>query len=608
MALSFSRLTAADAPLPRVPPADLSKLSPADFADEELDLPFYLAHFHAVANGIEENGPDRGALKLPVWRSAGVQGTHNARLMENILALAYFYCLDRPWNPYRGHPAVRARMEAALDFWIRAQSPDGRFAEYGPQDWNLAATAFATKFFGETLILLHRGPPIDPSVHVRATAAVRKAIEATLTMTEMYTHGRSLTNQYGNVWGGGLAYFSLHPDPALQALWEKRFHQSAADFQSPAGYYYERDGSDFGYTTTTHDHNSRQAWEWLRGTKLGDEMVAKEARWFEWLAANAVPEPDGGGFILNRAIETRKMLPAFDHYDTPLGEFIPLIRALAESREERVARWRRERDRLSAIWPTMPPLAVGEREAYYPYAFLHRRLNEWRPSTAERDAARALLPALQAATANRQFADSRKAVATTFARRPGYYASFNSGQKLTVQQRYGLGLLWTPQLGAVLQSQTNSDVAAWGTQAAGAKSVYENASMAADFSVEGQKLPKPVPGVHNLPSGELVFRYPLAQRGTKAVTFAAGRVSVAVTHAGEFTEVLPLLVPSDGRIELESRRALLKSPRGTFVVNFGAGVDATLRDIPGAILRKRVVSLLLRATDTLTYDLATETK
>jgi len=32
----------ADSGLPEVKPADLAKLSPADFADEDLDLPYYL--------------------------------------------------------------------------------------------------------------------------------------------------------------------------------------------------------------------------------------------------------------------------------------------------------------------------------------------------------------------------------------------------------------------------------------------------------------------------------------------------------------------------------------------------------------------------------------
>ena len=66
--------------------------------------------------------------------------------------------------------------------------------------------------------------------------------------------------------------------------------------------------------------------------------------------------------------------------------------------------------------------------------------------------------------------DTRKAAVFTFVRRPGYYVAFNAGERIHEQQRYGLGLVWTPALGAVLQSLTSSDVAAWRDQMAAARS------------------------------------------------------------------------------------------------------------------------------------------
>lgn len=598
---------AVEAALPLVPAVDLARWRPADFTDDELDLPYYLAHFHELANAIESNGPERGAIRISVWR--GNANVFNARVMENILSLAYWYCLDRPWNPYRAHPAVRARLEAALDFWCRAQSADGRFSEYGAQRWSLAPTAFATKFMGETLILLKSGPPIDAALHDRVVEASRRAIHATLTNAELYEHGKHFTNQFGNVWGGGLAHFSIYPDPELRALWEKCFRDSRADFQSPAGYYYERDGPDFGYTTSTHDHNSRQAWEWLRGTPLGDEFLAKEAAWFEWLAANAVPEPDGGGFVYNRAIDTRQKHAGFRHYDSPLGEFIPLVRAFAESREERAARLKRERAELETNWPVVRPLPVGDFWAYSPYAFLHRRLHEWRPTTAERDAAQKLLPMLARDDYVRQFADGRRRVVFTFVRRPAYYAAFNAGEKISEQQRYGLGLFWTPQLGAVLQSQTASDTAAWGTQAVGMKSVYENATLPVEFVAGKSVVMTAVPGARDwMDDTDVTVHYKLGESGAKALWFGRDSVVVAVKHAGEFTETLPLLVPPDGQIKQAADRVTLTTPRGEFIVWFREGVTATTSDAPGAVLAKRVVVLTLRAKDKLVYELGGEAK
>src|SRR5215813_3993777 len=109
--------------------ADLSRLSVDDFRDDELDLPYYLANFHRVANSVALSGARRGFIDIPVWRDLKDNQPYNARIMESILSLAYFYTLDRPWNPYRGDPALRARLEAALDFWCNSQNTDGRFSE-----------------------------------------------------------------------------------------------------------------------------------------------------------------------------------------------------------------------------------------------------------------------------------------------------------------------------------------------------------------------------------------------------------------------------------------------------------------------------------------------
>src|SRR5512138_2141987 len=108
-----------------VPEVDWSKLTPAMFTDDELDLPYYLAHFAKVANAVVEEGPDRGFIRLSVWRAPKDNQPYNARIMESILSLAYFYATNRPWNVYYGKPEVRDRLEAALDFWCRIQAPTG---------------------------------------------------------------------------------------------------------------------------------------------------------------------------------------------------------------------------------------------------------------------------------------------------------------------------------------------------------------------------------------------------------------------------------------------------------------------------------------------------
>ena len=91
-------------PLPDVPAVDLARLKPEDFSDDDLDLPYYLAHFPTIANSVDSTGPTRGYIRYPL-AYAEVDG-ENTRAMENVLSLAWFYTASRPWNPYRGHPAL----------------------------------------------------------------------------------------------------------------------------------------------------------------------------------------------------------------------------------------------------------------------------------------------------------------------------------------------------------------------------------------------------------------------------------------------------------------------------------------------------------------------
>jgi hypothetical protein len=584
-------------------PVNLQNLVPSAFADEELDLPYYLAHFSTLANAVEVSGSNRGFINLRVWRGNAAT-PHNARVMENVLSLAWFYTQNRDWNPYYAAPALRARIEAALQFWTASQGSDGQFAEYKPGVFGLAPTAFATKFFGEALILLRSGPPLDRDVLAAAEATLVKAVRATLSLPALYTTGRSFSNQFGNVWGGGLALLSFHPDAGLQALWEQKFISSRTDFQSPAGFYYEGDGPDFEYTLHTHRHSLRQAWEWLRGTPLGRELAAQESAWIDWLALNAVPEP-GGGFALNAAIATRKTLTSFRSYDTPIAEVVPLMRAFAESVEELAARRKAEREHWIATWPRVAPLVDGEASAYSPYTFLHRRLKEWRPSSAERDAARAALPVLARERFTIQRVDSRKNATFSFVRRPAYYATFTSGDQASDPQRYGLGLVWSPRLGTVLMSQPASDRGSWGTMSSTAK-VFEAGSINGEISLNNAPIAGRAPGNYELPPGRLESRYSLGTSGQKWVNFDDTAIAVRVKHTGEFEERLPLLVPADGRVSVEPGLVTMATPRGRFVVRFNTHVAALVEPQPVTVLDKKLVVVRLRGRNTLTYSLRPE--
>lgn len=582
-----------------VPPVDLSALNPAGFTDEELDIPYHLQHFARVANSVVLDGPDRGFIGLSVWRRPQDNKPYNARVMENHLSLAFFYCTDRPWNPYYRSPQVRERLEAVLDFWCRMQNSDGRFSEYKDKGWNLPATAFATKFMGRTLELLAAGPPIDPGLLQRVTEADLKAIRATLTMDSLYGSGKTFSNQFTNVFAGAPAYLGLHPDPEIRELLYSKMRSSLTDYQSPAGYFYEANGPDFGYSLSTHHSNLDMSWNFLHDTPAAEYLVQMETRWAEWLSYNALREPDGSVFILNRGVETRQRHGDFDRLDTPIAEKVPLTRAFATSEAELAALRAKERAALVANWPRVRDLAVGNSGAFSPYAFLARTYRKWYPTQEQRAEATKLLPYLARDRFTHQRVDDRRPIVFTYIRRPGYYACLNTGAVITSQQRLGLGAIWLPGEGTVLQSQSASADSAWGTLLPDGKGVCEAASMPATFTVDGKDV-KPETGNRDLAAGDVVAAYALGKTGRKSITFGDAAISVSVQRPGALTEIIPLLVAPTENLAISDHGFRLSGPAASLTVDCP---DARLstRHTSTTVGGRSLVVVVLEGKDRLEY-------
>ena len=595
-------------------PVTLADFSPEDFTDTELDIPYCLNHFHRLANAVEMDGPNRGFINISVWRRPKDNKPYNARIMENLVTLAFFYCTDRPWNVYHADPDLRERLEAALDFWCRIQNQDGRFSEYGDGNWNLAATAFATKFMGQTLHLLHGGPPIDPDLHQRVIKADRKALYATFTDEKFQQHGRNLTNQYANAWGGALAYLDLFPDSEIEQLLDHRLEESLTTFQSPVGYFYERSGPDWGYFLGTHHSDIHAAWHYARGTDRASIFLEKEQRWYDWFSYNAVREPDGSGYTLNRAIETRQKQAAITEYrpnlggpewktsgeldTTALGEELELPRAFGRTTEALAQDVVDARTRLEATWPNVHPLEIGESWALTPYAHLHRDHITWHPTLKQKEAATAILPYIARNRFTHQRTDSRHPVTFTFIRRPSYYAAFNTGQILSAQQRYGLGLLWHPKAGTFLQSQTDTDDAAWGTITD--DTFYEASDINATFQINGNDF-TPQPGNHDLPESDLIIGYSLGKNGHKTVAFNQENLEVAVQDTGTFTEIIPLLKEPSDIVQIQNNTLTLKRNTTTFTIS--SNQPLTLTETGYTSSNRTAIALCIEAENELTYHL-----
>lgn len=584
-----------------VPPVDLSRQAPSDFSDEELVVPYYLAHFHRVANSVLMSGPNRGFISLPVWRPKKFNEPYNARVLENYVTFAYFYTADRPWNPYRGHAAVRARLEALLDFWCRSQNDDGLFSEYKPKGWNLPATGFATMFMGETLRMLKQGPPIDVDLLKRVEAAHRKAIRALLTNDALFNAGKGCSNQYSGLWGGALAHFDVCPHADLRALMKPMLVKCLAHHQSPAGYWYENHACDWPYTLRTHAGNLLMAWHYGRKTDLADLFVRAEQRWTEWQSYNCLREPDGS-YVLNLAINSRtRTLNRTRH--NPIAERVVLQRAFLPTRDEAAQAVRAKRRELEKAWPEVPELEVGTSHTYSPHPILNLHHFRWCPTEIQRSEAIRQLPYIARDCFTHQRADARTPQTITFVRRPAYYAVFNAGKQRHGQQRFGLGMVWCEPVGTIVLARPGSYTMCWGTRPDKAKAVVETQLSSPSFRVAGEAI-KVVPGPRDLPEGDLSVSYALGKAGKKTVAFTDTGINVRIEAEGAFSEQIPLRLPDGASVRVDGNVATVLDKPVRFIVTVEGPATLVTKPQPEPVEGKRATVLVLKASDRLTYTMS----
>ena len=618
-----------------VPSANFSTIQLSQFADHELDVPYHLNHFAQVANSVVENTTvingvtyPRGFLNIKVNREPVDNVPHNARILEMQMALAFFYTADRPWNPYRGSLPVRQRLEAMLDLWTTMQAPEGStyaglFTEYSAGNWSMAPTSFGVMAAAQAVdMILASGLPFDATILENAKTAIRRALMALFTREDMRRHARQWSNQFNGAYHAALIYLERWPDAQLDAAFVQAVKDSSAQDQSPAGFWYEQEGPDFGYSGV-HDNNLRVAWPRLRQrADLASYIIGDDLAWNGWLAANMVLQPGlaTNTFFTSAGLNTRTSHAFQTPRSRPLAEFAPTSRAFALTDTEFAASLTAKRDSERLRFGNYGNLSVPSAYSYIPtFVYDASRpagsiLNGWHPTAAQRDAAIAALPSRATNTFNRLYhngAPNSGAFSLGAIKRPGYYATFASGNRRLARQAYGLNLLWHPSFGLALQpvSGTSGSIPwQWGTvRGTDAGLAYETGNMPGTIKA-GAETVEPVAGVTDLPAGDYSVSYALAGGGTtygrKSVTFGGSGVNVVVTHTNVFTEHLPLAYASDAVVSNSATRLVLQRPNGSSLLlqlDSPASINAgSATALTGGMVRRGVT---IRATNALSYTL-----
>jgi hypothetical protein len=598
--------------LPKLNEVNLTSYTPAYFVPEESYMPYYLKHISEIANSVLDSGPNKGFINISVWRPKEVNQPYNARIMENIMSLVWFFTQQRPWNPYYNDQALKVRIEAALTYWCNIQNTDGRFSEYGPNEWFLAPTAFATKFVGRALYLLDAGPKIDDKVYMRAVKSWRKALYIGFTDQGFWNHGRNFTNQYANFWGGALMYLKKWPDAEIEQLFRKRLQESMTEFQSPCGFFYEEGGPDWGYNLYTHHSDLHVAYDFSKGTDLQDVFVEQTRRWYDWFSYNAILEPGTKCFYLNRAIETRQHKSFYEaevgnlsgQKWVPQAEFVENARAFQLSKEELKNAQQKSYHSMVESYPKVAPLVQGSFWAYTPYAFVHVGMVMWQPTQEQKDEAIRNLPYLMKDRFTQVRYDPRSNTAYTFYKKPKYYAIFNSGKIIVKKfQRFGLGLIWSPEMGTIFQSQSCSDEAAFGTKAASASQTYEAQDLFPEIRAD-DKILNVVGNQQDLSAESLSFSYPLGGFGKKTIQMVEDKIAVSVKHSGSFTEILPLIVWATDVLTFDNSSIVLKNAKGkTCTIKLNNATEVKKKPVKSDLKYKDCVVFEIKASGKLDYEI-----
>jgi hypothetical protein len=600
---------------PAVAPLDPRRVEPRHFSAADLRLSqgeqpmsYYLVHLAELANSIEVEGVDAGWISRKSWRSASEFRNRDTRVMENVMSLAFFYSKKESWNVYYGDRALRRRLELALRHYLERMAPDGLMIAR-PHDLHiglrLANSMFFTKFMGEALVLLEEGPGIDRDLLEALYDAQRRAIKKVLTSDLATYQGRQFSNQYGNVFSGVYAYLSLRDDAEIRSLLEECIRNVVPLFQSPAGYLYENNSVDFGYTLLTHHSNVHGAWHHGEVTGMDLEWLREETQlWAEWLAYNTVPSHDFSWFALNRAIESRQDRYGFEHAVAPFARDIPLMRAFVASEEEIVELDKQNRRKLLETWPKVDNFGQSF-WSFSPYAFLHRDHYEWFPSERQRAEARQELPYIASDRFTHQRVDDRRFLEVSFVRRPGYYAVFNVGESMSAVQTFGLGLLWHPEAGPALQAQTRMPEAAWGTRLEGARTTVESESLEVRYFIDKKEVFTEV-GNRDLQSGDFEVHFRLNERNDKILRFEEDRILVLVNPGGGFVEQIPLLVHPGESPEIVDGSVRVRRGNRTLVIRPEGELSIRLKGTDREIGPDKVVVVEIEGARRLTYSLSFE--
>ncbi|MCX4530236.1 hypothetical protein [Streptomyces sp. NBC_01669] len=514
--------------LPNLAPLPADTPHRRAFAAEEQRFAPYLVSLAKMVNDIEGNNPSTfGFMGGGWWRTPSAP--YNTRVQEHVYTLAWFLTKPRSWNPYAGDAALLAGLDAALGHYLSLQHSDGSWSEYSAGEHSLPATGFALGYLSKTHVLL-KDANLLPARRTQIAQALHSAMTWLLNPSNggVWQTPITFANQVTAGLAGSALALRTNPDAGLSSQLNSAFARLADNGQSPAGFFYEKGGTDMNYNFEVMLPEMADAWRQSNNSHL----VTMAGKYTDWLGYNLLREPDGSGWFSNIAPSTRTSTLAYantrpDPERTALNaQFVPAVPALGafmSAREDLAA----ARGAWAADTSPVPDLVKQDTS---PRSLSHSIYGERYPTRQAKNAAIAAVPYI----ASKNFTEHRTDRGQDFLyiRRPNVYLGAYLGTRPTTFARTGLAFLWHPVAGTLIQSLNNNNYGLWSTV-----------------------LPGQIPDSNGPQTGQFfggksyAFRFSTSSGSVVTdVTVGNGLVERSVRATSSATETMPLILKESDRV------------------------------------------------------------
>lgn len=430
--------------------------SRASFEDSEQVLAPYLMIAAPMANDVVSDPSSEvfGFMSGGWWRPADTQAPTNARIMEHVATLAWFYSNQREWNPLYRSEVLLPRLEAAISYYTSLQLEDGSYPEYKGQQ-SLAATSFGIVAQADTYeALLKVGAGTD------STQQLRSSLERAVSwfMNRDAAHWSPPIPVFNQVAAGLVgaqrALQVLEDPPVDQTSISERVTYLCEKGQASAGFMHEPLGVDFGYNFTV----TMPDLAWLYAQTRHPDLVPLVEKYMNFMRLAVLPEPDTGDLWHVPALHARNVVSRVTRPPGDLSDraalaksflsAVPSIALFLPTKEEKLSVRQEFRTSSEPVRPLVKPDTS-------PRTWMYGPLAPEGPTQAARSAVEHQLPMLT----SERFSKLERGSAGEqylFVRRPSYYVAGVFGAWIkSYNSTRQLGTLWSPTLGTILVGTNN---------------------------------------------------------------------------------------------------------------------------------------------------------